>query len=93
MESGEIANRIKLDCSDDGSMRISHEAIYQSLYIDGRGVLKRELVWCLRTGSALRVPQERSHRKTWAYVTLETLISERPEEVRGPCGDRALGSR
>jgi hypothetical protein len=40
----QISNRIKLDFPDDESMRISHEAIYQSLYIEGRGALKRELV-------------------------------------------------
>lgn len=39
-------------------MRISHEAIYQSLYIQGRGALERELVWCLRTGRALARPPE-----------------------------------
>jgi len=82
----QIANRIKLDFPDDESMRISHEAIYQSLYIEGRGALKRELVWCLRTGRALRVPRERSRRKTWAHVAPETLISERPAEVE----DRAV---
>ena len=54
----QIANRIRLDFPDDDSMRISHEAIYQSLYIEGRGALKRELVWCLRTGRALRAPRE-----------------------------------
>lgn len=77
----QIANRIKLDFPDDESMRISHEAIYQALYIEGRGALKRELVWCLRTGRALRAPRERSRRKAWAHVTPETLISERPAEV------------
>jgi IS30 family transposase len=82
----QIANRIKLDYPDDESMRISHEAIYQSLYIEGRGALKKELVWCLRTGRALRAPRERSRRKTWAHVTPETLISERPAEV----DDRAV---
>jgi IS30 family transposase len=82
----QIANRIKLDFPDDESMRISHEAIYQSLYIEGRGALKRDLVWCLRTGRALRAPRERSRRKTWAHVTPETLISERPAEVE----DRAV---
>jgi IS30 family transposase len=82
----QIANRIKLDFPDDESMRISHEAIYQSLYIQGRGALKRELVWCLRTGRALRAPRERSRRKTWAHVTPETLISERPAEIE----DRAV---
>ena len=39
-------------------MRISHEAIYQSLYIQGRGALRRELTACLRSGRALRVPRE-----------------------------------
>jgi len=82
----QIANRLKVDFPDDESMRISHEAIYQSLYIEGRGALKRELVWCLRTGRALRAPRERSRRKTWAHVTPETLISERPAEVE----DRAV---
>jgi hypothetical protein len=37
-------------------MRISHEAIYQSLFVQGRGALARELTACLRTGRALRVP-------------------------------------
>lgn len=46
----QIANRLKVDFPDDEAMRISHEAIYQSLYIQSRGALKRELVWCLRTG-------------------------------------------
>lgn len=82
----QIANRIKLDFPDDESMRISHEAIYQSLYIEGRGALKRELVWCLRSGRALRAPRERSRRKAWAHVTPETLISERPAEA----ADRAV---
>lgn len=67
-------------------MRISYEAIYQSLYIQGRGTLKRELVWCLRTGQALRAPRERSRRKTWAHVTPGILISERPPETE----DRAV---
>ncbi len=82
----QIANRIQLDFPEDESMRISHEPIYQALYIQGRGALKRELVWCLRTGRALRAPRERSRRKTWAHVTPETLISERPAEV----ADRAV---
>jgi IS30 family transposase len=56
-------------------MRISHEAIYQALYVQGRGALQRELVACLRTGRALRV------REAWAHVTPEVLISERPAEV------------
>ncbi|OIQ85802.1 integrase core domain protein [mine drainage metagenome] len=82
----QISHRIKLDFPHDESMRISHEAIYQALYIESRGALKHELVWCLRTGRALRAPRERSRRTTWAHVTPETLISERPAEVE----DRAV---
>ena len=82
----QIANRIQVDFPDDESMRISHEAIYQALYIQGRGALKRELILCLRTGRALRAPRARSRRKTWAHVTPEALISERPAEAE----DRAV---
>ena len=53
----QISRRLTLDFPDDASMRVSHEAIYQALYIQGRGALKRELTACLRTGRALRVPQ------------------------------------
>jgi IS30 family transposase len=52
----QISNRLKVDFPDDESMRICHEAIYQALYVQSRGALKRELVACLRTGRALRVP-------------------------------------
>ena len=55
----QISQRLVVDFPDDASMRISHEAIYQSLYIQGRGALRRELSACLRTGRALRVPRER----------------------------------
>jgi IS30 family transposase len=82
----QIANRLKVDFPDDESMRISHEAIYQALFIESRGALKRELVACLRTGRALRVPRARSKRKAWAHVTPEVMISERPAEAE----DRAV---
>src|SRR3954470_852540 len=52
----QIARRLRLDVPDDETMRISHEAIYQALYVQGRGALRRELTACLRTGRALRVP-------------------------------------
>lgn len=51
-----ISQRLKVGFPDDEPMRISHEAIYQSLFIHGRGALERELVTCLRTGRALRGP-------------------------------------
>ena len=56
----QIARRLRLDFPGDDAMRISHEAIYQALYVQGRGALRRELTACLRTGRALRVPRARS---------------------------------
>ena len=67
-------------------MRISHEAIYQSLFIEGRGALKRELVACLRTGRALREPRARTQNKPQGHVTADVVISERPAEA----ADRAV---
>ena len=67
-------------------MRISHEAIYQALFIQGRGALKRELVACLRTGRALRVPRSRTQGRGKKFVTSEVMICERPAEVE----DRAV---
>jgi IS30 family transposase len=81
----QIANRLRLDFPDDESMRISHEAIYQSLYVQGRGGLRRELTACLRTGRALRVPRARSRRGK-GFISDEILISERPAEA----ADRAV---
>ena len=82
----QIANRLPIDFPDDESMRISHEAIYQALYIEGRGALKRELVACLRTGRALRVPRARSRNRPGGHVTADVVISQRPAEVE----DRAV---
>jgi len=82
----QISHRLKVDFPDDESMRISPEAIYQALYVESRGALKRELVACLRTGRALRVPRARTKRKAWAHVTPEVMISERPAEAE----DRAV---
>jgi IS30 family transposase len=82
----QIANRLEIDFPDDESMRISHEAIYQALYVQSRGALKRELVACLRTGRALRVPRSRARQRPGGHVTPEVMISERPAEV----DDRAV---
>ena len=82
----QISNRLRVDFADDESMRISREAIYQALYVEGRGALQRELVACLRTGRALRVPRARARQRAWAHVTPEVMISERPAEVE----DRAV---
>jgi IS30 family transposase len=82
----QIANRLRLDFPDDHSMRISHEAIYQALYVQGRGALRRELAACLRTGRALRVPRARTRGRGRPFVSPQIMISERPAEA----GDRAL---
>lgn len=82
----QIAERLRLDHPEDATMRISHEAIYQALYVQGRGALKRELTACLRTGRALRVPRARTRGRGKSFITAEVLISERPAEVE----DRAV---
>jgi len=67
-------------------MRISHEAIYQALYVQGRGALRRELTACLRTGRALRVPRARTRGRGKKFITSEVMISQRPAEAE----DRAV---
>ncbi len=82
----QISNRLKVDYPEDESMRVSHETIYQSLYVQGRGALKRELTACLRTGRALREPRARTGRSGRSFVTEEVKISQRPAEA----DDRAV---
>ena len=82
----QIAHRLRHDFPHDKTMRISHEAIYQSLYAQGRGTLRRELTACLRTGRALRLPRARSRGRGKSFIVPEIMISERPAEV----ADRAV---
>jgi IS30 family transposase len=82
----QITKRLPIDFPDDESMRVSHEAVYQALYVQGRGALRRELTACLRTGRALRVPRARTRGCGKNFVTADVLISERPAEA----GDRAV---
>ncbi|WP_316227230.1 IS30 family transposase [Bradyrhizobium sp. SZCCHNR1047] len=82
----QIARRLPIDFPDDEAMRISHEAIYQALFVQGRGALKRELSSCLRTGRALRVPRARTRKRSKGFISPEIMISERPAEV----ADRAV---
>lgn len=82
----QIARRLPLEFPDDPTMRISHEAIYQALYVQGRGALRRELTACLRTGRALRVPRARVRSRGKGFITPEVMISQRPPDV----ADRAV---
>ena len=84
----QIAGRLRIDFPEDESMRISHEAIYQALYVQARGALRRDLTACLRTGRALRVPRSRARGRGRGknFITSEVMISERPPEVE----DRAV---
>src|SRR6516165_1145621 len=82
----QIAQRLRHDFPSDETMQISHEAIYQALYVQGRGGLRRELTACLRTGRALRVPRARARGRGKAFISPEVMISERPAEA----DDRAV---
>ena len=62
-------------------MRISHEAIYQALYIEGRGALSRDLCMCLRSGRPLRVPRARVRRRGKSFLTDDVMIDQRPPHV------------
>lgn len=81
----QIARRLPLDFPDDTEMWVSHETIYQSIYVQGKGNLRRELHQCLRTGRALRKPQRRADRRQTRIRDMVN-ISERPPEV----ADRAV---
>jgi transposase, IS30 family len=80
----EIACRLRLEYPDDPMMRVSHETIYQSLFVQGRGELRRELTRCLRSGRAQRRPQHRLEHR--GRIPNMVMISQRPAEVE----DRAV---
>lgn len=82
----QIAQRLKIDFPENPDMRISHEAIYQALYIQGRGALRRELSACLRSGRALRLPRERARNRGKAFLADALMISDRPADIE----DRAI---
>src|SRR5215207_11291923 len=82
----QIAQRLRLDLPDHETMRIRHEALYQALYVQGRGALRRELTACLRTGRTLRGPRARTRGRGTSFVGPEVMISQRPAEA----ADRAV---
>ena len=82
----QISRRLVADYPGDLEMRVSHETIYKSLFVQARGALRKELTECLRTGRAQRRPQMRTHRSGAGRLQDMVLISERPAEVE----DRAV---
>jgi hypothetical protein len=82
----QIARRLPVDFPDDTTRRISHEAIYQALFVQGRGALRRELTACLRSGRALRTPRARTRGRGKTFISPEVMISKRPAEA----ADRAV---
>ncbi len=81
----QISRQLRKQFPDDAEMRVSHETIYQSIYVQGRGALRRELAICLRTGRAMRRPHRKSQERRGRIPNMIN-ISERPAEVE----DRAV---
>jgi IS30 family transposase len=82
----QIAVRLRADFPDDPEMWVAHETIYQALYVQGRGALRRELTTALRTGRAIRKPRRRADERRSRGRTDMVMISERPAEA----DDRAV---
>jgi len=82
----QISHRLRRDFPDDESMRVSHETIYQALYFQARGGLKKEVQQALRTGRGRRKQQRKQDERTHRFVDPMIMISDRPAEV----ADRAV---
>jgi IS30 family transposase len=82
----QISARLRIDYPDDESMRVSHETIYQALYFQARGGLKREVADALRTGRTRRKPHRTPDQRTHRFTDPMIMISDRPAEV----DDRAV---
>src|SRR5690242_13773583 len=81
----QISTWLRCQFPDRPEMQVCHETIYQSIYVQGRGALRRELASCLRTGRALRKPRRRDGERRGKIPGM-VMISERPAEA----ADRAV---
>jgi transposase, IS30 family len=82
----QITRRLKRDYPDDEVMRVSHETIYETLFVQARGDCRTQLTLALRSGRTRRIPAG-STRPTQARIAGMVLISQRPAEAtdRGAC--------
>jgi transposase, IS30 family len=102
----QISQTLRREFPDQPEMWVSHETIYQELYVQGRGELRRELTRCLRTGRALRRPRRLPDQRRERRIPDKVMISERPTEaddrrvpghwegdlIIGKDGDSAIGT-
>jgi IS30 family transposase len=94
----QISVMLRAEFGDDPEMRVSHETIYQAIYVQGRGALRRELAACLRTGRALRKPRRRADERRGRIKDMVN-ISGRPAEAEDRAvpghweGDLIIGTR
>ena len=82
----QISNTLRLEFGDRAEMQVSHETIYQELFVQGRGELRRELTRCLRTGRAVRRARRQPDQRVRRRIPDMVMISQRPAEV----ADRAV---
>ena len=95
----QICHALVIEFPDDEDMRVSPETIYQAIYVQARGGLRREVAVALRTGRTRRKPRRRPEQRTPRFVDEMVMISERPAEVEDRAvpghweGDLIVGTR
>jgi len=95
----QISRRLRLQFLEQPEMRVTHETIYQALYVQGRGELRRELARCLRTGRAVRRLRRKPDQRRSRFQSPMVMISDRPAEAEDRAvpghweGDLILGAR
>ena len=83
----QIAGRLRVEFPDQPEMWVSTETIYQSLYVQSRGALRRELTACLRTGRAIRRPSRHAGQRKNRIPDMINISERPPEPPIGPCPD------